>query len=84
LGVRHEILIVTQAADPETATWPSDGREGLVQEESGYGGALLRPFRIARELTFSRWTRISRHRPSASRTFGRGERLREIVIASAM
>jgi dolichol-phosphate mannosyltransferase len=83
LGIRYELLIVTQELDPETVAAAKQAHAEIVeQEEKGYGGALLAGFeRAGGEYLLTMDADLS-HRPDFIRELWARRQDAEVSIAS--
>jgi dolichol-phosphate mannosyltransferase len=83
LGVRYEVLVVTNAGDAEARrACPQPGCTVLEQREPGYGGALQTGFRAARGAYIATMDADLSHDPSFLRDLWAQRQSAEVVIAS--
>lgn len=83
LAVPHEILIVVNRPDPETAAAAAEaGAEVIQQTERGYGGALLSGFGAARGRFLLTMDADLSHPPDVVRALWSRRNSAEVTIAS--
>jgi dolichol-phosphate mannosyltransferase len=83
LGIVHEVLVVTRDADPATAAVAAAvGAHAIQQNQSGYGGALLRGFAAARGAYILTMDADQSHPPTFIRTLWEARTSAEVVVAS--
>jgi dolichol-phosphate mannosyltransferase len=83
LGIRHQILVVTEAADRETAEAAARSGAGVVeQREPGYGRALVEGFEAARGRYILTMDADLSHRPNFVRDLWAARHDAEVTIAS--
>jgi glycosyltransferase involved in cell wall biosynthesis len=83
LGIRYEILVVVEAADPETAGAATQaGASVVVQRDAGYGRAMVEGFDAARGDYILTMDADLSHRPNFVRDLWAARNDAEVTIAS--